>query len=83
MYDVHINGDLVATSLSRGELNQWLLDVDKEINNINIKTQFRRGFNFVSQNQDDFLSFIYGLINIELKFNFGTNFIEILRNEFY
>lgn len=78
MYNLSLNDKIVGQGLSFGELNQWLIDLDKELD-VTDKEVFRRdlGVN-IGASQVDFEEFIYSnKPNTPLKLKFGNSVVLI------
>lgn len=78
MYNLSLNDKIVGQGLSFGELNQWLIDLDKELD-VTDKEVFRRdlGVN-IGANQVDFEEFIYSnKPNTPLKLKFGNSVVLV------
>lgn len=78
MYNLSLNNKIVGQGLSFGELNQWLIDLDKELD-VTDKEVFRRdlGVN-IEASQVDFEEFIYSnKPNTPLKLKFGNSVVLI------
>jgi len=80
MYNLYVNGKLVGQGLSFGELNQWLIDLDKELNEVDgIKFKKDLGFEY-EVNQDNFEDYLYNNhINVPLTIRFGDKLINITK----
>ena len=80
MYNLYVNGKLVGQGLSFGELNQWLIDLDKELNEVDgIKFKKDLGFEY-EVNQDNFEDYLYNNhINTPLTIRFGDKLINITK----
>lgn len=68
MYEIVYNNEVVGTGLSPGEANQWILDLDKELNDKDVLS-FRRAFGFTKGNFEDYLYDSSLIFNIEVDFN--------------
>ena len=81
MYNLYVNGKLVGQGLSFGELNQWLIDLDKELNEVDgIKFKKDLGFEY-EVNQDNFEDYLYNNhINTPLTIRFGDKLINIAKD---
>lgn len=80
MYNLYINGKPVGQGLSFGELNQWLIDLDKELNEVD-RIEFRKDLGFEYEvNQDNFEDYLYNNhINAPLTIKFRDNLIIIIK----
>lgn len=80
LYDLYVDEDKVGNGLSKGELNQWILDLYSELNESE-KFAFRKEFGV--NNEDNFEDFIYeNEIICPLKVKHKDNIITINENEF-
>lgn len=61
MYNLSVNGENVGSGLSVGELNQSILDLDKEIKEKHHKSAFRMmlGYNEEESSEKSFENFLY------------------------
>ena len=80
MYNLYVNGKLVGQGLSFGELNQWLIDLDKELNEVD-RIKFKKDLGFEYEvNQDNFEDYLYNNhINVPLTIRFGDKLINITK----
>lgn len=80
MYNLYVNGKPVGQGLSFGELNQWLIDLDKELNEVD-RIEFRKDLGFEYEvNQDNFEDYLYNNhINAPLTIRFGDKLINITK----
>lgn len=79
MYDLYIDGKLVGMGLSEGELNQWILDLDRELDGL-YRRKFRNSFGLGKQ--VDFEMFLYKMkIETPLSVEFGLKVIDIVNSE--
>lgn len=78
MYNLSLNNKVVGQGLSFGELNQWLIDLDKELNEQE-KVVFRKDLGVsMGANQVDFEEFMYSnKPNTPLKLKFGNSVVLI------
>lgn len=54
-YDVYIDGEKLGLGLSKGELNQWLLELHAELKSEVQVAVFEEGFGCNSENFEDYL----------------------------
>lgn len=76
MYQLKINDELVGQGLSRGELNQWLIDLDNELKEME-KQNFREDLNLNNVEIDNFENFIYNIEINDISARFGNKILEI------
>lgn len=78
MYNLSLNNKVVGQGLSFGELNQWLIDLDKELD-VTDKEVFRKNLGVsMGASQVDFEEFIYSnKPNTPLKLKFGNSVVLI------
>lgn len=70
MYDLLLDNEIVGSGLSFGELNQWLIELDKELNEQDKKV-FRRELGLQNESQYNFEEFLYNnkpMTPLKLKF---------------
>lgn len=81
-YKLYINSSLVGFNLSKGELNQWLLDLHLELKKEKAKT-FREALGFVEEDFESFENFLYETeIEVPKIIEFGEEIVEILEDDF-
>lgn len=68
MYEIIYNDEVVGSGLSKGETNQWILDLEKELNAKDI-FEFRKAFGFAEGNFENFLYDSHSEYNINIIFN--------------
>lgn len=79
-YDLYVNNEVVGNSLSHGELNQWLLDLDAELSGDD-KDNFRRDLG--AKFNEDFEDFLYSNnITVPLKIEHNQDLLIISENDF-
>ena len=80
MYNLCINGKLVGQGLSFGELNQWLIDLDRELNEAD-RIKFKKDLGFEYKiNQNNFEDYLYNnQINTPLTIRFGDKLINVTK----
>lgn len=77
MYEILINDELVGLGLSKGETNQWLLDLFNELS-LEQKDNFKLSLGF--QGEDKLIEdYLYETdFKIPMKINFGNEIITII-----
>lgn len=68
MYEVIYNNETVGSGLSIGETNQWILDLEKELNEKDV-FEFRKAFGFTKGDFEDFLYDSHSEYNVNITFN--------------
>lgn len=78
-YSIYVDTELVGSGLSPGELNQWLLDLNQELNSIE-SLQFKGDLGF---SQGGFEDFLYENELIPpISARFGKSLVFIVEDEF-
>lgn len=79
-YDLYVNEDKIGNGLSRGELNQWLLDLDSELSQ-DEKVNFRKDLG--ADSGEDFEEFLYSNnLVLPVKVKHKIDVITIKENDF-
>lgn len=83
MYDLFIDDKQIANGLSPGELNQWLIDLEKELKDEG-KKHFRKDLGFTKETKEGFESFLYNNQIEAPKFiQFKDKFLLIMNTKKY
>lgn len=77
MYDIIIEGELVGSGLSPGELNQWIIELNDELNKKESEI-FRNGFGHTEGNFEDFL--YSSKLKFPIKSKLGSQVLKIIEN---
>lgn len=79
MYNIYINRELVGEGLSFGELNQWLIELDRELSESD-RIKFKKDLGFEYKvHQNDFEDYLYNNhISTPLTVRFGNKLINIV-----
>ena len=79
-YDIYMNNEMIASGLSHGELNQWLLDLEEELVG-DSRYVFKRDLG-AEQNQD-LEDFLYASkLSLPLRVNHGTDVVILKESDF-
>ena len=79
-YDLYVNNEIVGSGLSRGELNQWIIELDNELAGDN-QDNFRRDLGF--RDEDNFEDYLYSCeLGLPLKLNHLNDSITIKESDF-